>query len=341
MIGYYIHHHGFGHLARATSICAQLHQPVTALSSLDIAAPHPFAAVVRLPRDDQPESVSEPTAHGVLHWAPLHHSGFQARMDAIARWVAAERPQAFVTDVSVEVAAFVRLLGVPVIVMALPGNRIDAPHLLAHRLADHIVAAWPKELCIPPWLRPYLDKTSYVGGISRFDGRQNPTIGETDSDSEASPSQVTRVVVLGGASEAFGAAIEDLDRACPGTTWTHLGGVGRCWSDDPWPQICAADVVVTHGGQSCIADIALAKRPAVVIPQPRPFDEQHATASVLRRHRLATVVHGWPDVRAWPALLAHARTGQPSRWARWKVEGAAARAAAAIDSTALRCTAAQ
>lgn len=337
MIGYYIHHHGFGHLARATSICAELRRPVTALSSLDIAAPHPFAAVVKLPRDDQPEQVSEPTAHGALHWAPHHHSGFRARMDAIARWVTLARPEAVVTDVSVEIAAFVRLLGVPVIVVALPGKRVDAPHLLAHQIADHIVAAWPRELWVPPWLRPYADKTSYVGGISRFDGRARSTPDGVATVGTTSLAAGMRVLVLGGASEAFGVAIGDCARACPGTTWTELGGTAGRWVADPWPQICTADVIVTHAGQSCIADVALAKRPAVVVPQPRPFDEQFATATVLRQHCLATVAQEWPDARAWPALLAHAQTSGPRRWGRWQVEGAAARAATAIESTARRC----
>lgn len=132
------------HLARAMSICAQLRCPSTALSSLDIPAPHPFAATVKLPRDDQAEQAVEPTAHGALHWAPHRNSGFRARMDKFARWVADAQPAAVATDVSVEIATFARLLGVPVIVVALPGKRVDAPHVLAHRLADHIIAAWPR-----------------------------------------------------------------------------------------------------------------------------------------------------------------------------------------------------
>jgi Glycosyltransferase family 28 C-terminal domain len=328
MIGYYIHHQGFGHLARAMSICTQLTLPTTALTSLKIPTPHPFTAVVELPRDDQAERVSETTAHGALHWAPHHDRGFHARMDAIAHWVAKARPKAVVTDVSVEVAAFVRLLGVPVIVMALPGNRFDAPHLLAHRLADHIVAAWPQELGVPAWLRPHTEKTSYVGGISRFDGR-------ACSSSDASPE--VRVLVLGGASAAFGSAIGDCAQACPGTTWTLVGGPDGYWKDDPWPQICAADVVVTHAGQSAVADVAAAGRRAVVIPQPRPFDEQQVTAAVLRRYRLATITRDWPDVRAWPGLIAQTLTSDPDRWSRWRVQGAAARAATAIELTAQRC----
>src|SRR5579875_124397 len=130
MIGYYIHHHGFGHLARAMSICARMRRPVVAITSLNIPEPHPFSTVMRLPRDDADPRPHGVNAHGALHWAPHHDAGFSARMAEIARWVSDARPEAVVVDISVEVAVFVRLLGVPVIVMALPGNRMDAPHQL-------------------------------------------------------------------------------------------------------------------------------------------------------------------------------------------------------------------
>ena len=308
-----------------------MNTPVTALTSLDIPEPHPFAAVVKLPRDDESKQPSEPTARGALHWAPLRDPGYTARMSAVAQWVSDTRPEAAVIDVSVEIAAFIRLMGVPVIVMTLPGKRVDAPHLLVHRLADHIVATWPEQLCAPPWLRQYAAKTSYVGGVSRFDGREI-VCAATSAPTESSP---LRVLVLSGRGDTFGdAAINEAARACPSSTWTIMGGTTSSWAMDPWPQICAAHVVVTHAGQSSIADVAAAERPAVIIPQPRPFDEQHATADVLRRHRLAVVTRDWPDTRSWPALLAHASTRDPTRWHRWHVRGAAARAAAAIESVA-------
>ena len=169
MIGYYVHHHGSGHLNRAISICARLRQPVVALTSLDVPRPHPFAGLLRLPRDDGGTQPAQPTANGALHWVPHHDDGVMTRMALIARWVEEMRPCAVVVDVSVEVALFVRLLGVPVVVMTMPGDRTDGPHTLVHQLADHIVAAWPKELYEPAWLRVHAAKTSYVGGISRFD----------------------------------------------------------------------------------------------------------------------------------------------------------------------------
>jgi hypothetical protein len=304
---------------------------------MNIPAPHPFAEVVRLPRDDQGDRVIEPTAHGALHWAPHHHNGFRLRMNAISAWIAAAQPAAFITDVSVEVAAMVRLLGVPLIVMALPGKRFDAPHTLVHRLADHIIAAWPGELYVPPWLQPYLGKTSFVGGISRFEGRPCSSPARTTAVGGKTSSEHTQVLVLAGASDDLGGQLDDCAAACPGTIWTVIGGAESRWVDDPWPQICSADVVVTHAGQGAVADVAAARRRVVVIPQPRPYDEQVATATVLRRHRLATVARGRPNVWAWPGLIAQASASDPEKWTRWEVAGAASRAARAVEATAQRC----
>ncbi|MGE2729601.1 glycosyltransferase [Mycolicibacterium vaccae] len=287
---------------------------------------HPFTAVVALPRDDQAAEVSEPTAHGALHWAPHHDAGFGARMQAIAQWVTDARPEVCVVDVSVEVAMFLRLLGIPTVVVALPGERTDVPHVLVHRAADHILAAWPAELYTPRWLAPHAHKTSYVGGISRFAGRAATAVPSDDGD--------LRLLLLGGAADAFG------ETACwdtLGMTCTAIGGSSGTWVDDPWPQLCDADVVISHAGQNSIADIAAARRPAVIIPQQRPFGEQHCTAAVLERSGLAVTSSGWPTLDAWPQLLTRAQAADPGRWRRWQVDGAAARAAEAIEATAARC----
>jgi hypothetical protein len=326
MIGYYVHHHGSGHLNRAISICARLHQPVVALTSLDIPRPHPFAGLLRLPRDDGGPLPEQPSANGALHWVPHHNDGLRTRMSLIARWVEEMRPCAVVVDVSVEVALFVRLLGVPVIVMTMPGERTDGPHMLVHQLADHIVAAWPKELYEPAWLRIHATKTSYIGGISRFDDR-----------GVRSPAKDrTSVLVLGGMGgcEFDQATVDATAARLPEITWRTLGLRGGPRTADPWPEICAADIVVTHGGQNCIADVATARRPAVVLPQPRPFDEQYATAEALGRHGLAVAANGWPDASAWRRLLGRARASDPRKWEQWQTAGAAARAAKAIETAA-------
>jgi Glycosyltransferase family 28 C-terminal domain len=135
-----------------------------------------------------------------------------------------------------------------------------------------------------------------------------------------------RAVPLRTAVDTTAASIAEI-------TCKTLGLRGGRRTPDPWPDICAADVVITHAGQSCVADVAAARRPAIVLPQPRPFDEQHATAETLRRDRLAVATRGWPDARAWRYFIGHARAADPSRWERRQTTDAAARAAEAIETT--------
>ena len=322
-----MHHHGRGHLSRATSICAHLREPVTLLSSLAIPDA-PGVETVRLPRDDEGDTAADASANGALHWAPLHDPGLRERMTLIAEWVATNRPDVMVVDVSVEVTLLVRLLGVPVVVVAMPGDRTDAPHELAYRAAGHIVAPWPQALYEPPWLREHSPKTTYVGGISRFDGRER---------TRRAPDDHPGVLVLNGT----GGADLDIDTvtrcaaAYPGYRWATLGVTGGPWVDDPWPALCAADVVVSSAGQSSVADIATAGRPAIIIAAERPFSEQRATAQALHLAGLAVVRSGWPEPADWPRLIETAQAIGSNLWARWQTAGAAARAAALIEHVAV------
>lgn len=324
MIGYYIHHQGHGHLMRARTVCERLDVPVTALTSLPDAT-GPFRRVLRLPSDDGASNPPDVTASGTLHWVPRHDPGLRARMAAIAGWIAAEKPEAFVTDVSVEVALLARLHGIPVITMVLPGTRTDPPHRLVHELSDALIAAWPRELYRPAWLRRHELKTHYVGGITRF------------ADPAFSPSarphghRPTVMIISGSGGDAFDtSAVDAAARDHPHYRWRTAGSAH--WVDDLWPQLCAADLVVARAGQGTIADIAAAARPALVIPAPRPFGEQHATAHTLESAGLATVSRTWPSSAEWPGLLARTAMLDARRWRAWETEGAAERTAAVIDT---------
>ncbi|WP_062987890.1 glycosyltransferase [Nocardia anaemiae] len=324
MIGYYIHHHGCGHLTRARTICAHLDEPVTALSSMPFTGEDIFDEVIRLPFDNLAPELEDPTAAGVFHWAPRHEPGLAARMAAVAAWIAQAHPRALVVDVSVEVGLLARLHGIPVISMGLPGVRTDQPHQLVHRIADLIIAAWPRELYDPDWLRPYADKTRYVGGIGRFTDRPRMRTPHTDRPT---------ILVLGGVGGAVFTAA--MIRACadqyPEYHWRTVG-VER-WVEDPWPSLCTADVIVSHAGQAAVSDIASAAKPAIIIPAERPFGEQDATARALDVAGLAVVSPRWPDLSAWPELISRARGLDPGRWRRWGTRDAAHRAAAAIAAT--------
>jgi UDP-N-acetylglucosamine:LPS N-acetylglucosamine transferase len=253
-------------------------------------------------------------------------------MRTIVDWIATARPSAVVVDVSVEVATLIRLLGVPVIVVAMPGQRTDPPHDWVYRLADHILACWPRELYEPTWLKPHREKVSYIGGVSRFDGRDRSTARRGGSAGKR------RVAVLGGA----GGSALDLSsvRGCaadlPDYEWQALGVSTGTWVQDPWPDLCAADVVVAHAGESSVADLATAEKAAIIVPAPRPFDEQEITGALLARAGLAVVQPHWPLPVEWPDLLHRARSIDGKRWRRWRTAGASQRAAAAIEGVAAR-----
>jgi len=331
-IGWYVHHHGRGHLTRLLAVARHLDAEIQCFSSLarpDELPPH--CAWTVLDRDDEPTPdldprASDPTAGGLLHWAPLGHTGHGSRLAAIAASLPVD---AFVVDVSVEVALLVRLLGTRTVVFAQPGRRDDAAHRIGYRAATTIIAPWPRALLRPAHLEDMRDKTVYTGGISRFEDR-------ADFDPPRAPHPRRDVVLLGGrgGADVTASAIADA-AASSGHRWRNLGATpDATWSTDPWTDLTSARVVVSWAGQNSIADLAAADAAAVVIPQQRPFAEQLEMASALDRAGLAVVATEWPPAAEWQELIDRATNLRPD-WSQWGVPGAAVRAADAIYRTAM------
>lgn len=325
MIGYYVHHQGRGHLTRMLSITARMHSPVTVLSSL--APPDDAGGLewVRLSADDTGERFTDPTAGGTVHWAPRHHPGLRDRMATIAAWIARHDPALVVVDVSVEVATLCRLLGVPTVVMAMRGDRTDRAHRMAYDAADALVAPWSSDFPEPGWPPHWYDKTLHTGAMSRFAGRAVP-----DRPPHAGS---RRVLVLWGTGGA-GLTADQLDagRCAPGTDWRLAdGGLD---ADAVWDALQWADVVVTHAGQNAVAEVADARRPAVVVADERPHGEQRATAVAVGATGAAIGVTGWPTAADWPALLQRAAGLDVDGWRTWTDPAAAERAARHIESVA-------
>lgn len=329
MIGYYVHHQGAGHLRRMQGVAAHLGQPVTVLSSLARPAGH-RGDWVRLAPDDRQPAPEDVTAGGTLHWVPRHDPGIARRAAQIVDWVVRARPSLVVVDVSVEVAVLVRLAGVPVVVAAMQGDRTDRPHATAYDLAEALLAPWP-DTAPTDWPRHWLDKTCHVGAFSRFDGRLRTAPGPGD--------RPTRRALLLWGEGGPGHDPTELDRmraATPGWTWQLAHPGQRLDADELWRALCAADVVVAHAGQNAVAEVAAARVPAVVVADPRPFDEQQYTARALRAGGIAVGLDAWPAADRWPALLADAVALGGDGWRSWSYGDGARRAARALDELAAR-----
>lgn len=384
-IGYYVHHHGRGHATRAGVIGAQLARRGHAVTYLGSGVlPAGDRVVLASDADDADEPFVDPDAGGRLHWAPLG-GGYAERSAQIAAWVTQARPDVVVVDVSVEVTALVRLLGVPVVVVGQPGRRDDDPHALAFGLAAAVLAPWSDGLDVAPHLERLGEKVVRVGGVSRFagsrpglnsvgDGSACPVPSDSGSASPGpswgdSPSLGTHgdAAKMAGGAAAGGPVKASPNAASRGVADSSrplgvllVGGEG--WDDAGLPDavvravpevawhapdaenpvetlLAEADVVVTHAGQNALADVAAFGVPAVVVPQERPFDEQADMARALEAagiaHGLALGASAGDVAAAVREMLAGDDERSTGRaWARWRVDGAAERAADVIEGAA-------
>jgi hypothetical protein len=323
MIGWYVHHQGRGHLQQVRLIAGHLKTPVTVLSSIT-RPPWWLGEWVCLPSDVDVEHPGDVSAGGVVHWAPLHSPGLRRRGAAIAAWIDRARPRAFVTDVSVEVTLLVRIMGVPVVVAAMRGTRTDRAHTAAYDCAHALLAPWAAEFNPADWPRRWNAKTWNVGAFSAFDA--TPRL-------PAQPTTPHKVVVVMGAggSDVSVRTIADARAATPKWAW-QSAGVGAWLSRAAlWRALCEADVVITHAGQNALAEVAAARRPAVVVAQPRPHGEQLETARTLDRAGIATGLSRWPATEHLPRLLDDAVARGGHRWRMWSRGDGAQRAARLLD----------
>ncbi|RYB89941.1 hypothetical protein EUA93_21330 [Nocardioides oleivorans] len=329
MIGYYVHHVGTGHLNRARAVAT--HLPVTGLSSL----PRPddwTGDWVLLDRDDRGEVPTDPTAGGSLHWAPLGDAGLRSRMAVISSWISRARPAALVSDVSAEVALLARLHGVPVVSIVMPGDRSDRAHRSGYAASTALVAAWPPEASdmvrgLTPVDRGRLHQ---VGGMSRIPLGMRSVAPPASSDGRRSA-----LLVSGrGGGHPTREQVERIVADSPGWSWRVLGGSGE-WSDDPGSAMRDADVVVLQAGQSSIADVASARRPAVVVLARRPFDEQVATGAVLEGAAWPCRVLSHLPTSGWTALLDETASLDAGLWHLWSDGRAVDRFVAVIEAVAL------
>ena len=339
VIGYYVHHQGRGHLQRMMSIAAELPVPLTVLSSLDrpsdLADDGPVGRQwIRLPADDSGSDFVEPTANGTWHWVPRQHAGLRSRMAIIAEWVGRTGPTLMVVDVSVEVAALATLLGVPTVVMAMRGDRSDRPHVMAYDGAYALLAPWAAEFAPDAWPPTWTSKTFHAGPIGRL---------PTGADGPRRVIDRRRVLVLWGSggtvdpAAGFTPAQVDAARSAhPEWSWRLAGGTGehRVAPGEVGALLEWADVVITHGGQNAVAEVAASRTPAVVVADARPHGEQHDTVSILDRAGVAVGVLAWPSPAEWPRLLDRALGLGGDGWSRWLTAGGAARAARFLSDTA-------
>ncbi|GAB3711917.1 glycosyltransferase [Mariniluteicoccus flavus] len=297
---YYAHHHGTGHLTHARRLAG--------LGVAEVVIVGAAGSDLELPPDVDPTHPHVQPSGSPFHWTP-ETDAVRARFDAFHRALDDVRPDAVLVDVSVEAAVFAHLAGHRVAHRRMPGVRDDAAHDLAYATSRRLFAYYPQAVEEPGFA--YADRTRWLG---------------MPADREALPASLVEpgtVVVVSGAGGA-GAPLGELARAAASTperTWHVLGPVaGRApgprprdagpppnlhlhgWVDDPSPWLARAEVVVCGAGHNTIAAVAAARRAAVLVPEPRPHDEQLVFARRLHTEFGTPLVERWSEAD-WPSLL--------------------------------------
>lgn len=335
---WYVHDQGRGHLDRARAVIPHLTSPVVVAAGPGIAAlaATSLDAPVAALQSDVP---ARPwTTRGPWHHAPVGPE-VRRRATALAAVVERHACTTAVVDVSMEVAAFARLCGLRTIALRQSGRRSDPPHRIGLTGADVV---WvPQHRDLEPIDEEVDERYVFTGAFSRFDELPCPSTAEaTAAPNGQTSADGARLAVLlvGRGGTTFDAS--PWFRASAPKGWrVVIAGLEQRWSgngicsagvvEPVYPLLTAADVVVTSAGWASVADCVASATRLVVIPEPRPFDEQLVRADVLHAAALAWRCARWPTPAELGGVLGEAFRLDPAAWGRY-YDGAGARHAASM-----------
>lgn len=229
------------------------------------------------------------------------------RAKALAEAIELYRPKAFYCDGVPELAIMVRGMGVPVVLVHLPGDVMNDPtQVFAHELADHIVAHFPASLEQTNY--QYASKTYYSGYISKYASR------------ESKRSNIDNVTILLGYDNYDESVLKKIT-ADQNTHFTLIGNKQNydldknCIQLGPIKDISEAivgDIVITAAGQNTIAELLSLGKRLILLPEPRPYDEQAVHASVLANQNIALLAQESFSAKQWQYVIRQAKVFTPA-----------------------------
>ena len=186
-IFYFVHAHGNGHRATfnilypALSIFFKVIAITTNNKITKYLRKHYDVEVHELP-PKYPDSyeIPEHTFSKAFEVTPyVIEAAFRAK--ALTESIDRYKPKAFYCDGVPELAIMVRGMGVPVVLVHLPGNIMNDPtQVFAHQLADHIIAHFPSFLEQANY--QFQSKTFYSGYISKYSGSELSPGNDSNTD---------------------------------------------------------------------------------------------------------------------------------------------------------------
>ncbi|TWR25896.1 hypothetical protein FPZ43_16585 [Mucilaginibacter pallidiroseus] len=232
------------------------------------------------------------------------------RAKALADAIIQYQPKTFYCDGLPELAIIVRGMGVPVVLIHLPGNIMNDPtQVFAHQLADHIIAHFPEKLEQDDY--QFGSKTFYSGYLSQYSGRDLPNV---------ECNEVNNVTVLLGYDNYDEQVLKNIT-ADYSTTFTIIGNkrtynlAANCKQLGRVADISKAisgDIVISAAGQNTIAELLSLNKHLILLPEPRPYNEQEVHAKVLAKNNIALLAHEDFSATQWQDVLSEAKNFKPS-----------------------------
>lgn len=314
-IFYFVHAHGYGHRATFSILYPELslyftvvaittNQEVTEYLKLNYKI-----KVLELP-PKYPENfeIPEHTFSKAFEVTPYAVEPAE-RAKSFAEAVIYYKPKALYCDGVPELAIMARGMGLPVVLVHLPGNIMNDPtQVFAHELADHIVAHFP--IALEQENYHYGSKTFYSGYLSKFSGINVEEVEGQDDNvvtvllgydnydqtilNNITEDLNTKFIIIGNKKEY------DLGENCQ-----QLGHVKNI------SQAVSGKRVISAGGQNTIAELLSLNKIIILLPEARPYGEQNVHAEILAQKEVVLPAKEHFTAAEWQNLLIKAKTFTP------------------------------
>lgn len=293
MIAYYAHQHGFGHSNSAQEFCKLYNKKALVITSSSFIFDESTEVIEICNEDSNNVEYQKTTGNlpGYAHYLPKSENKILYRNYQILETCLSDDIKFALIDVSVETAIQFRIAGIPYAYHKMLGNREDLPHQLAFEASEFLFAYYPKEIESATKTH-FVDKTYYLGFISRFRFRYARNLRDTDKGSNL------KILILtgNGGTKLTSPILKAICQQIYRFKYTLIGGDNTIklanvkhmeFTNDLESLISNHDIVISSCGINLTAEILSIKNKFIAVQEDRPYNEQQYMLSGLLRHNLA------------------------------------------------------
>lgn len=313
---YYVHPHGMGHLQRARQLipvlaaqynivlCTASQTMKTKITGLFDTLPcHILPS--KWPAQIKPEERQYNAAFEGTKWCSEATERAAFFVGLLQRY----KVDLFISDVSAELTILARGAGVPVLMQRHSGNISNDPtQVFACQSAAALFAPYPKEVETPGYEFEY--KTHYLG-FSSPNQLNAPCSGQgitfITANKEHLVGWLTCIEPVHGPLTAIGCEINYPDVVCAG----YVKDIS---------EHITTDIVACSAGNNMISELLTLNKKLILVPEPRPYDEQYAKAQSLAAQHQAVVLNpaeAQTSTKAWNRAINAAASeigSPPTAW---------------------------